>query len=250
MPGVRSLRALVLLTLCLPGLARAAADLPPVVLWAWERPCDLAALDPHSVGVAPLALTLRLDADGVVIIPRLQPLLFPPAAPLVAVARIETDARRPPRLDRDLATKAAAAIADLAGRPGAAAVQVDFDATASEREFYRALLAALRQRLPARIPLSITALASWCIGDRWLAGLPIDEAVPMLFRMGIDGAEVRHRLDAGEDFAEPLCRTSVGLADDEPAPRYPRGRRRYLFLAGGCGVEAVQRALRPTEVAR
>ena len=224
--------------------------LPPLVLWAWERPCDLGAVDPRSVGVAPLVLTVRLDAAGMALVPRRQPLRFPPGAPLVFVARVETDARRPPRLDTDLATRAAAAIANFAVGPGAAAVQVDFDATASEREFYRDLLAALRQLVPAHIPLSITALASWCIGDRWLAGLPIDEAVPMLFRMGVDGAQVRHRLDAGEDFSEPLCRASVGLATDEPAPSFPEGRRRYLFLAEGCGPEAVKQALFATEVVR
>jgi hypothetical protein len=224
--------------------------LPPLVFWAWERPCDLDSIDPRAIGVAPLVLTVRLDDAGLALLPRRQPLRFPPGAPLVFVARVETDPRRPPCLDDNLATRTAAAIADFAGGPDAAAVQVDFDATVSEREFYRDLLEALRQRVPARIPLSITALASWCIGDRWLAGLPIDEAVPMLFRMGVDDREVRQRLAAGEDFAEPLCRASVGLATDEPAPRFPTGRRRYLFLSDGCGPAAVRQAQFPTETVR
>jgi hypothetical protein len=193
-------------------------------------------------------LTVRLDDAGLSLVPRRQPLRFPPGAPLVFVARVETDGRRPPHLDADLAAKAAAAIARFSEGSDVAAVQVDFDATVSERAFYRDLLAALRQRVPARTPLSITALASWCIGDRWLSGLPIDEAVPMLFRMGADAARVRSRLEAGEDFAEPLCRASVGLATDEPAPRIARGRRRYLFLADGCGFAAVQQALFPMKV--
>jgi len=250
MHGHRLLLAFALLSLCLHCPAAAAPALPQVVLWAWERPCDLGWIDPHGVGVAPLVLTVRLDDAGLALLPRRQPLRFPPGAPLVLVARVETDARRPPRLDSDLASKTAAAIAAFGGLPGAAAVQVDFDATVSEREFYRDLLAALRQRLPARIPLSITALASWCLGDRWLAGLPIDEAVPMLFRMGVDDEQVRHRLDAGEDFAEPLCRASVGLATDEPAPRLLPGRRRYLFLAGGCGPEALKQAPLSAEAVR
>lgn len=239
--------AALTLLLLLPAPLAAADRMPYLILWAWERPCDLTAVDPGAVGVAPLALTLRLDADGAALLPRAQPLRFPPGAALVAVARVETDTRRPPRLNAPLAAEVAASIAGLSESPGVTAIQVDFDATASEREFYRELLTALRRRLPARIRLSITALASWCIGDRWLAGLPIDEAVPMLFRMGIDDAQVRHRLDAGEDFAEPLCRASVGLATDEPAPAFPRGRRRYLFLAGGCGPAEVSRALRLLE---
>lgn len=223
--------------------------LPPLMVWAWERPCDLAALDPRSAGVAALALTLRLDADGIAAVPRRQPLLLPPAAPLVAVARLETDSRRPPRLDSALAQRAAAAIAGLARRPGLAGLQVDFDAAASERGWYGDLLRELRRRVPEALPISITALASWCLGDRWLAGLPVAEAVPMLFRMGPDAEGVRRRLGAGEDFDEPLCRSSVGLSSDEPAPRLPPGRRRYLFLAGGCGPGGLLEARRREEVA-
>jgi hypothetical protein len=51
----------------------------------------------------------------------------------------------------------------------------------------------------------------------------------LLFWLGADATRVRARLDAGEDFAEPLCRTSVGFSTDEPRPRVPSGRRVYLF---------------------
>ena len=34
------------------------------------------------------------------------------------------------------------------------------------------------------MPLTITALASWCDGDDWIDGLPVADASPMLFRMG------------------------------------------------------------------
>ena len=46
------------------------------------------------------------------------------------------------------------------------------------------LLAEVRRRVPVSMPLSITALTSWCESDGWIAGLPVVEAVPMLFRMG------------------------------------------------------------------
>src|SRR5262249_59556332 len=67
--------------------------------------------------------------------------------------------------------------------PHVSGVQVDFDAVESERPFYRDLLTRLRPKLPPTTSLSIPALASWCAADAWLDGLPIDEAVPLLFRI-------------------------------------------------------------------
>src|SRR5439155_3985440 len=58
-------------------------------------------------------------------------------------------------------------------------LEIDFDARASEREFYRAILLDLRRVLPASMPLSITALASLCECDGWISGIPVTEAVPM-----------------------------------------------------------------------
>jgi len=70
----------------------------------------------------------------------------------------------------------------------------------SERDFYRALLQDLRAQLPDNVPLSMTALASFCIGDRWLEGLPVDEAVPMIFRMGADDKPIKNLLANGKDL--------------------------------------------------
>jgi len=80
------------------------------------------------------------------------------------------------------------------------------------------------------VPLSMTALASFCIGDRWLDDLPVDEAVPMIFRMGADDRTVKNLLAGGDDFREPLCRQSYGIATDEPVDlNFKRGRRVYVF---------------------
>jgi hypothetical protein len=102
---------------------------------------------------------------------------------------------------------------------GVTALQIDFDATLSEHALYRDLLIEVRKQLPPHFPLSITALASWCIGDRWLAQLPpgtIDEAVPMLFRMGQGTLEVTHYLANGNSFTVSACMTTLGLSTDEP----------------------------------
>jgi hypothetical protein len=110
------------------------------------------------------------------------------------------------------------------------AVQVDFDAAKSERDFYQSLLSDLRRKLPDKVALSMTALASFCVGDRWLSDLPVDEAVPMIFRMGADDQTIKRLLAEGNDFREPLCRKSFGVSLDEPIQtQFVASRRRYVF---------------------
>jgi hypothetical protein len=219
-------------------------QLPGTMLWAWERPEDLRFLDTKQVGVAFLAGTVRLRAEAIHVRPRLQPLRLKPGTALMAVVRIEPDAEAPPALSSIQRTQTAAAIVELATRPGIAAVQVDYDAPASQREFYAALLRDVRARLPGGTPLSITALASWCLGDNWIDGLPVEEAVPMLFQMGADSMAVRRHLAEGRDFNAPLCRGSLGLATDEPLKQVPGGRRVYLFHARPWTAESARLAAR------
>lgn len=204
------------------------AAFPQVVLWAWERPELLDFIDPNAAGVAFLAQTLYLSGANVVIRPRLQPLSVPPGTKLMAVVRIEVDRSRPPDLSSQQRELAAAAIVDVSHFPRIAALQVDFDAAVSQRPFYRDLLGDLRRQLPPSMPLSITALASWCIYDDWLRGLPVDEVVPMVFRMGADQHRVRQYL-VEEDFRPARCRQSLGIATDEPMPPLRPMRRLYVF---------------------
>jgi hypothetical protein len=84
------------------------------------------------------------------------------------------------------------------------------------------------------MPLTVTALASWCM-QTWLDDLPIDEAVPMLFRMGPGAAEFRAIGKSGLWKAK-ICRGSVGLSTDEPQVA-ARGRRVYIFNPAGWTVE-------------
>jgi hypothetical protein len=219
------------------------AGMPRVVLWAWEHPQRLAFLDTDRVGVAYLARTLVLGPDRVIIRPRLQPLQVPPGTALIAVARIEPHGVAASALLPARRAEAAAAIAALAAEPGVRCVQIDFEAPASQREFYRELLADVRRRLPDSTALSMTALASWCLGDRWVAGQPVDEAVPMLLRMGADGTAVAARLRAGGDFGCAECMHSVGVSTDERLPRIPAGRRVYVFTRGAWTPESVRAAL-------
>jgi hypothetical protein len=189
---------------------------PHVVLWAWERPEDLRSFDPSRFAVAFLA----------------QPLDVAPQARLMAVTRIESEKLTGERaaLSNAQRKKAVDLIMRTTQLRNVAAIQIDFDATTSERAFYRALLQDLRAQLPGNVPLSMTALASFCIGDRWLSELPVDEAVPMIFRMGADDKAIKSLLSGGEDFREPLCQRSYGVASDEPLDmQFKSGRRVYVF---------------------
>jgi hypothetical protein len=211
-----------------PVVRAPLATFPPVVLWAWERPEALDFIDVQGIGVAFLARTLYLSGSDVIVRPRLQPFSAPPDTKLMAVVRMASNRWRPPDLSASQREMATAAIAEVGTLSGIQALQVDFDATASQRAFYRDVLQQLRRQLPASMPLSITALASWCIFDDWLAGLPVDEVVPMVFRMGADQHRVRQYLTA-DDFRAAACRHSLGIATDEPLPTLRPGRRLYMF---------------------
>jgi hypothetical protein len=199
---------------------------PRLIVWAWERPEDLRGLDP-AIGVAFLARTITIAGDRFRVDPRRQPLRVSPETALMAVTRIEIERPDALSLDRDTIAALASAIAASATLPRVTGVQVDFDAGVSERAFYRQLIRALRDRLRATVPISITALASWCAGDHWLDGLPIDEAVPMLFRMGPANEPFR-RMATSRAAASP-CRSAIGTSLDEPIDVRSEGRRVYVF---------------------
>jgi hypothetical protein len=206
--------------------------MPQTVLWAWEEPEDLRAADPAKVGVAYLARTLLLGDSRITTLPRHQPLEVPEGMAVMAVVRIQTQLgfRDSPALRQ----QTAGALAEVSRHPGLRALQVDFDATRSERVFYAGVLHALRPQMPSAMPLSITALASWCAADPtsgpqqdWLARLPIDEAVPMFFRLGGHGRPYDDK--SWIPIRQPLCRASIGLSTDESWPEINSAARVYLF---------------------
>jgi hypothetical protein len=216
-----------------PAKIAFAGAMPATVVWAWEEPEDLRGADAARVGVAYLAETLLLG-DGVTVRPRHQPLRVAEGAAVMAVVRMQ--ALPGFRDTAQMRAATAAALAEVARRPGLRVLQVDFDATRSQREFYAGVLEALRAEMPVGMPLSMTALASWCAagpGDRadWMAGLPVDEAVPMDFRLG--GRAKAYGDKSSLTVREPLCRGSVGVSTDESWPEMDVGqaRRVYVFSA-------------------
>jgi len=221
--------------------------LPRVTVWAWERREDLRDIDPATTAVAWLDRTVVLDKEGLTVEPRRQPLLLPASTALVRIPVVRIETRNSPELSDASAQAAAQAILRASG-PQMAALQIDFDARRSEREWYREVLLDVRNALPADIPLSITALASWCSYDNeWLHTLPVDEAVPMLFRMEPDrrSAAALDRLGSPElAIREPLCSSSVGISTHERWPVQLAGKRIYIFPDAGWHHDNVKETVR------
>lgn len=207
-------------------VARQAEPLPRVMLWAWHGSHDLRFLTPAEAGIAFLAGTVRVSGSAVTLEPGAGPIEAPKGAVLLPVIRIEVDATRRPVLGpRQLEDVTAAVLGfDADPFPG---LQLDFDATRSQRAFYGDLLGNVRRGLGGRF-LSVAALPSWCLGDPWLPIALVDEIVPMVYSMGIDSERIRRMLAAGRDFRAE-CREAVGLSRDEPVALPARDRRCYLW---------------------
>lgn len=205
------------------------ASLPRLTLWAWERREDMHAIDTRQFAVAYLDQTIMIGFTAQSH-PRRNLLVLPSSATRIPVVRIEV--LQGALLNEETRNEVVQDVVATSRQTGIAALQIDFDATRSQRQFYRGLLFDLRRQLPAGLPLSITALASWCSWDVWIHDLPIDEAVPMMFRMEPDHRRVGSSID---DFQirEPLCRTSVGVSTDETWPSRLDHKRIYVFADNG-----------------
>jgi hypothetical protein len=202
-------------------------SLPSTTLWAWQRPENLSFIDPRKTSVAVLAATINLQTPEATVEHREQPISMPPDTNDIAVYRIQAAPKVV--LTDEMRRRAAYEVCEDTQYTNPKAVQIDFDARVSQREFYRALLKQVRGCLPNDMPLSMTALVSWCEGDDWISDLPVDEAVPMYFRMGVDEQNIRRSHMDVKHLREPLCRNSVGVSLDEPWPRFDTGTRVYAF---------------------
>ena len=208
--------------------------IPRRILWAWESPQDLRFLK-EGAGVAFLSGELHLEGETSRWQARRNPLRVNPRTPLVAVIRLEThQAALNDDQKRELVLRARQCLA----QPGVLGLQIDFDAVPRERAWYAQALQDLRTVMPEKVPLSITALGSWCWDDPWIAELSVDEAVPMLFRMSADDQVIRRRLSQGQDVKVGLASHSWGVSTDEPLPPLKAGRRVYVFHPGSWTEES------------
>jgi hypothetical protein len=188
---------------------------PKIVLWAWDRAEDLRFLRPGEAEVAALMRTLYLRNGAVDHWYRKLPLLMPESMQPIPVTRLESDGSElPPAQD----------VAGFLWWRAPAKIQIDFDAKASQLAWYGELIRALRGH---RRSISITALASWCLDAPWFRGT-VDEAVPMLFRMGPGRNEFLDRLYKQQAFTEG-CREAIGISTDEPLRWQPGAKTVYVF---------------------
>jgi len=213
MNTLRTFRTIIMLlaTVCFCCPVFGAENLPHTVLWAWQRAEDLSNLNPDEFAVAYLACTVTLG-ERIVSSPRVQPLKVPEKMRMLPVIRIDTDRLHPPPLSDSQADLVAHIIAQFAGLPRSDGVQIDFDATLLQRPFYRSLLDKVRSLLPAGTPISITALASWCLFDNWIEDLPVDETIPMMFSLGSERQKVLLYFQQQRDFTTGPCCRSLGLS--------------------------------------
>ncbi len=221
MPG----KPWILLLITLLALAAEPAQRP--VIWAWERPEDLRFAGPGAE-VAVQTGFVVLSGSGVFARGRRFPLKAA-APPATALVHVQIDHLRPLAWTSAQRREASGAVLAFGRAVGARRLQVDFEVRRSQRQVLLDLLADVRRGMPEGEALSMTALASWCETEGWLAAAPVDEIVPMLFRMGPEGAALKAKLEGGGDFAEPRCRGAYAISTDTPLKRAPAGRRIYLF---------------------
>jgi len=196
-------------------------------VWAWERPEDLRFLGDQAE-VAVQTGFVELSGDTLWSRGRRFPLRVdrPPTTVLV---HVQIDHGRPLAWTPTLRARTVAAVLHYASAAPARRVQIDFEVRESERGVLLDVLRDLRAKLPRGTILSMTALASWCDTETWLDQTPVDEIVPMLFRMTEGGEPLRRRLAKGGDFRNPRCRQALAISTDTPIVRAPPGRRVYLF---------------------
>lgn len=218
--------ALVLLDLGAMQVTQCVEQAPEVVLWSWEHKDDLSFIDRHKVAVACYAGTIVLGRDVATLKKRLNQLILPGDVFKFPVFRLE-NAHSNESPGRASFRSAVDLIAKYLAAEHFWQVQIDYDATVSDRKEYLRFLQELRTRLPGKTVISITALGSWCLDDKWLQDAPVDEVVAMMFSMGRGKDEAlsilrREHLDSGS-----CSRQSLGLSINEPGTR-----REVLQLVG------------------
>ncbi|HEY0588877.1 MAG TPA: hypothetical protein VGD52_22265 [Pseudoduganella sp.] len=209
-----------------PNAHPALALLPLKMAWAWERPEDLRWL-PGDAGVAFVASSIMLQGDGALVRPRTAVLRLEPATARVPVLHVDMSGREPPALNEAQLQAIVKELLRIAAGANRKVVQLDFEVRRSQRPFLARTIATIRRSLPPDVALSVTALASWCLDDAWLAEGMADEVVPMAFRMGQQQHELRLRL-RWQGFTQPYCRQAAGYATDEPRLRRLAPRSYYF----------------------
>jgi len=216
-----------------------SASLANGVAWIWPDSNGPRSANGETAPyreAAVLVESLVLRARGVERGGRTQGLRLPPGVRIVPVLHVEAAADAPSMLTPAQRDAIVAAVRRHAGvaASGAGLLQLDFEAPARQRDAYRELVTAVRQALPAEVRLSVTVLAHWCTQGDWLDRLPVDEVVPMLYRLGPHAAQWRERFVREDATLARRCRgPAFGFATNDPPPPalLARATRPYWFDA-------------------
>lgn len=204
----------------------------PIVLWVWERPENLYFLKDKNVNFAYLSGTVTKKDENIEYYFRRQPLRIPDKRKTISVVRIEDKSKSHKFEDKDIKEISDYVVKSCTEKTTNVSCQIDFDATESQIEFYKKLVVNVRNKLPKEMKLSLTALVSWCTNDEsWFKDLPIDEVVPMFFRLGKDNNVYWQKIEKGELKLNQICQKSIGIATDEPLPNktYLQNKPIYIF---------------------
>ncbi len=196
-----------------------------LVLWSWQRADDLSFVD-KGVVVAPLVASIFVDKNGVSVQPRTNVLKLAKKTQIIPVIRLEI----PPHIhvnDVHIDT-IVHRINSFIVSCKSDAIQIDFDAAKSQRLLYEKLLTKLHVSLP-NIKISITALASWCVGDTWIDKLPITHAVPMLYNLGAHADDFKKYFTDKKKWKAAKCQCHIGFEESDIFTKPPRGWHVYVF---------------------
>jgi hypothetical protein len=196
------------------------SPLPPLMLWVWQAPQDLRGLDAQKIGVAVYVGTITINAFDVSTKANSARMIIPDHLYKMAVVHINVIPYRKAVLDQNVINKVVANILLLFHNSNMPALQLDFSATNSQRDFYAQVIRQVKQQLDPKVYLSITALASWCVGDRWIAEqrLPVDLVVPMYFSLAQkpwDKFRFVQGFPSRMNALAPECRNAIGVATFE-----------------------------------
>lgn len=203
-----------------------------IYVWAWERPEDLTFLEnsTDTITVVYYAGDVVIQNGGMEIKLRRNKLFLPGDVSVMPLVRID-NFDNATALTEERMQAIQSFIVRICTVSGISGCQIDFDATVSERPVYAKLIAGVKKEIPINIPLSITALVSWCDTFSWLDDTVIDYAVPMFYRLGPDRDQIQNDRVGQTFMKSKKCQTTVGISTDEKIPikKYWQGRDIYFF---------------------
>ncbi len=215
-----------------------------IIIWSWERNEDLTFLN-RNVFVSYYAGSVILKNGRMSISERTQPLKLNSDTKVIPVVRIDNFDNA-----EDLTAQRIQSIGDfiieMCNREQVVGCQIDFDAKTSEKPAYTSLISLVRDKLPKNIPLSITALVSWCDKYSWINDTKIDFAIPMFYRLGPDKNSIRNGYTGQTFMKSSKCANSIGISTDEPLPmrKYIGNRDIYVFNPNSWNEEGFERIIR------